>query len=205
MNCSRRHPSGSVQSTALRTPVAPSRSRVSVASRSCRETSATAGIAGNSRTKRQRKRGSSVSGSGSPKGCRPNTAQVKACNAEYGNNGGAIINIVSKGGGKDYAGSVYYFLRNESLNGSPFFNNKARLKRPLYRHLYPGGNFGGPMPLPKFGEGGNFWLKDKAFFTPEELAHREEFIKALGVMTNSRWIKFLLWLERTVKGFGVRK
>ncbi|HET9711601.1 MAG TPA: carboxypeptidase regulatory-like domain-containing protein [Pyrinomonadaceae bacterium] len=84
--------------------------------------------------------------------------------AEYGNNGGAIINIVSKGGGKDYAGSVYYFLRNESLNGSPFFNNKAGLKRPLYRHLYPGGNFGGPMPLPKFGEGGNFWLKDKAFF-----------------------------------------
>ena len=84
--------------------------------------------------------------------------------AEYGNNGGAIINIVSKGGGKDYSGSVYYFLRNESLNGSPFFNNKAGLKRPLYRHLYPGGNFGGPMPLPKFGEGGNFWLKDKAFF-----------------------------------------
>src|SRR5215470_14814062 len=84
--------------------------------------------------------------------------------AEYGNNGGAIINIVSKGGGKDYAGSAYYFLRNESLNGSPFFNNKAGLPRPLYRHLYPGGNFGGPLPLPRFGEGGNFWLKDKAFF-----------------------------------------
>jgi hypothetical protein len=84
--------------------------------------------------------------------------------AEYGNNGGAIINIVSKGGGKEYAGTAYYFLRNESLNGSPFFNNKAGLKRPLYRHLYPGGNFGGPLPLPRFGEGGDFWLKDKAFF-----------------------------------------
>jgi len=84
--------------------------------------------------------------------------------AEYGNNGGAIINIVSKGGGKEYAGSVYYFLRNESLNATPFFNNKAGLKKPLYRHLYPGGNFSGPLPLPKFGEGGSFWLKDKAFF-----------------------------------------
>jgi len=84
--------------------------------------------------------------------------------AEYGNNGGAIINIVSKGGGKDYAGSAYYFLRNESLNGSPFFNNKAGLPRPLYRHLYPGGNFGGPLPLPRFGEGGKFWLKDRAYF-----------------------------------------
>ena len=84
--------------------------------------------------------------------------------AEYGNNGGAIINIVSKGGGQDYAGSVYYFLRNESLNASPFFNNKAGLARPLYRHLYPGGNFSGPLPLPRFGEGGKVWLKNKAFF-----------------------------------------
>ena len=83
--------------------------------------------------------------------------------AEYGNNGGAIINIVSKGGGKEYAGSVYYFLRNESLNATPFFNNKQRLRKPLYRHLYPGGNFSGPLPLPRFGEGGKFWLKDTAF------------------------------------------
>ena len=37
-------------------------------------------------------------------------------------------------------------------------------------------------------------------FTPEELAHREEFIKTLGKMTNSRWVKFLLWLEKLVKG-----
>src|SRR3989440_5152278 len=47
--------------------------------------------------------------------------------AEYGNNGGAIINIVSKGGGKDYRGTVYYFLRNEALNATPFFTNKAGL------------------------------------------------------------------------------
>jgi len=84
--------------------------------------------------------------------------------AEYGNNGGAIINIVSKGGGQEYAGSVYYFLRNESLNATPFFNNKQGLRKPLYRHLYPGGNFSGPLPLPRFGEGGKFWLKDRAFF-----------------------------------------
>jgi hypothetical protein len=84
--------------------------------------------------------------------------------AEYGNNGGAIINIVSKGGGREYHGSAYYFLRNESLNAAPFFNNKAGLKKPLYRHLYPGGNFSGPLPLPRFGEGTPVLLKDKAFF-----------------------------------------
>jgi hypothetical protein len=40
----------------------------------------------------------------------------------------------------------------------------------------------------------------KESFTPEELAHREEFIQTLGKMTNSKWIKFLLWLEKLIKG-----
>jgi hypothetical protein len=84
--------------------------------------------------------------------------------AEYGNNGGAIINIVSKGGTKDYRGSAYYFIRNEGLNANSFFNNKAGLKRGLYRHNIPGGNFSGPLPLPRFGEGGSRLLRNKAFF-----------------------------------------
>lgn len=84
--------------------------------------------------------------------------------AEYGNNGGALINVVSKGGTKDYQGSVYYFVRNESLNANSFFNNKARLVRPIYRHKIPGFNFGGPVPLPRFGEGKDSVLNDKVFF-----------------------------------------
>jgi hypothetical protein len=84
--------------------------------------------------------------------------------AEYGNNGGAMINIVSKGGGKDYRGSVYYFVRNESLNATPFFINKAALPKPLYRHKIPGFNFGGPLPLPRLGEGGPSLIRNKAFF-----------------------------------------
>ena len=84
--------------------------------------------------------------------------------AEYGNNGGAIVNIVSKGGTRNYRGSAYYFLRNEALNASPFFSNKAGLRKPLYRHNIGGVNYGGPLPLPRFGEGGSSLLRDKAFF-----------------------------------------
>jgi hypothetical protein len=84
--------------------------------------------------------------------------------AEYGNNGGAIINVVSKGGGKDFRGTAYYFLRNEALNANNFIFNKTNVKRPLYRHNIWGGNFGGPLWLPRFGEGGNFFTKNKAFF-----------------------------------------
>ena len=46
-------------------------------------------------------------------------------------------------------------------------------------------------------------LKDS--FTPQELAHREEFIKTLGEMSKSRWIKFLLRVERFVKSFSGKK
>jgi hypothetical protein len=45
----------------------------------------------------------------------------------------------------------------------------------------------------------------KESFTPQELAHREEFIKTLGVMTNSKWIKFLLRFERLIKGSSGNK
>jgi hypothetical protein len=84
--------------------------------------------------------------------------------AEYGNNGGAMITIVAKGGGSEYRGSAYYFLRNEALNATPFFINQQKLPKPQYRHKIPGFNFGGPLPLPRFGEGGSRLWRDKAFF-----------------------------------------
>ncbi len=85
--------------------------------------------------------------------------------AEYGNNGGAMINLVSRGGTRNYTGSAYYFLRNEALNGNNFFSNKAGLQRPLYRFNYWGFNVGGPIQLPKkiFGPLG-MQDKNKAFF-----------------------------------------
>ena len=43
----------------------------------------------------------------------------------------------------------------------------------------------------------------KESFTPQELAHREEFIRTLGKVTNNRWIKLRLWLDRLVKGSSV--
>ena len=39
----------------------------------------------------------------------------------------------------------------------------------------------------------------KESFTLEELAHREEFIKTLGVVTNSPWTKLLVWWKKLVK------
>lgn len=80
---------------------------------------------------------------------------------EFGNNGGAQINIVTKSGRKNYFGSGYYFLRNEALNANSFFNNRQDLEKARYRHNIWGFNFGGPVQAP--------WLfpnkeKKKLFF-----------------------------------------
>jgi len=40
----------------------------------------------------------------------------------------------------------------------------------------------------------------KESFTPEELAHRDEFVKALSQVTNSRLVRFLVWLKRSLTG-----
>jgi len=80
---------------------------------------------------------------------------------EFGNNGGAQINIVTKSGKKNYFGTGYYFLRNEALNANSFFNNRNGLEKARYRHNIWGVNFGGPVQIP--------WLypnksKQKLFF-----------------------------------------
>lgn len=46
-------------------------------------------------------------------------------------------------------------------------------------------------------------FKDKILkesFTPEELEHQDEFIRTLGKMTNGKFWKFVVWLERLLKG-----
>jgi hypothetical protein len=42
----------------------------------------------------------------------------------------------------------------------------------------------------------------KESFSSEELEHRDEFIETLGKMTNSKFWKFAVWLERLLKGKG---
>jgi hypothetical protein len=47
--------------------------------------------------------------------------------ADYGRNGGAVINMATKGGTNSLHGSVYEYIRNTVLNANDFFNKQSEL------------------------------------------------------------------------------
>jgi hypothetical protein len=43
--------------------------------------------------------------------------------AEFGKSGGGVVNLITRGGGREFHGAFYEFLRNDRLNANSFFNN----------------------------------------------------------------------------------
>lgn len=71
--------------------------------------------------------------------------QTNNFSAEYANAGGAVINIVTKGGTNEFHGSLFYFFRNDALAANDFFSNAAGRARPVFRYNQYGGTLGGPI------------------------------------------------------------
>src|SRR5688572_3069172 len=101
--------------------------------------------------------------------------------AESGRSGGGQINVVTRGGGREFHGSLYEFVRNDILNANDFISNRAinpafgresngKAKGASVRYSNFGGTFSGPVYLPLFGEGGDAVkrLKRTFFFFSEE-------------------------------------
>ncbi|MCA1592988.1 MAG: TonB-dependent receptor [Acidobacteria bacterium] len=86
--------------------------------------------------------------------------------AENGRSPGALISVTTKSGGNEFHGTLYEFLRNDAFDANNFFNNRAGRAKPPNRQNQFGGNLGGPIYLPHFGEGGpsTYSGKNKAFF-----------------------------------------
>ena len=89
--------------------------------------------------------------------------------AQYGRNSGAVVNIVTKGGGNDFHGDLFeYHQDNRNLNSLNNIERSTTTMTHPSRNLYNvfGGTVGGPIWAPKFGEGvkGIWKGKDRAFF-----------------------------------------
>src|SRR5437764_512304 len=81
--------------------------------------------------------------------------------AANGRSEGAAVNVVTKSGGKDFHGSAFFQLRDKKLNATevdPVSQTKLAVKPPFNRKIF-GGSIGGPLYLPRFGEGGNSLFK----------------------------------------------
>jgi hypothetical protein len=74
---------------------------------------------------------------------------VKTSNyaAEYGS-GGVQISATTKGGTKDFHGTLYYYFRPEKLQANDRSNSTLGNARPKTDFKYPGGNLSGPILLP---------------------------------------------------------
>jgi hypothetical protein len=102
--------------------------------------------------------------------------------AEIGRSAGGAVSIVTRGGGNDFHGTLYEFVRNDRFNANSFFNNRrGRLANgnpvapvPKLRYNNFGGTFSGPVILPRFGEGGPSTWKgtNKTFFFFSEEVRR---------------------------------
>jgi Carboxypeptidase regulatory-like domain len=65
--------------------------------------------------------------------------------AEYGNNGGTVVNMVLKEGGNQFHGSAWWFGQRSALDANDFFNNADGIPRPGHVRDQYGFSLGGPI------------------------------------------------------------
>src|SRR5579872_3045159 len=81
--------------------------------------------------------------------------------AEYGRNGGAVVNIVTRSGSNQLHGSAFEYFRNSALDARNFFDVAPAPKAPFHNNQF-GGAIGGPI------------VKDKTFFFLDYEGQREK-------------------------------
>jgi hypothetical protein len=61
--------------------------------------------------------------------------------------GPVVVSAISKSGGDRYHGEAYFVARNSVLNANDWQSNHQKIPQGPQSYYYPGGNFGGPVPL----------------------------------------------------------
>lgn len=92
--------------------------------------------------------------------------QTSTYAAEFGRQPGAQVQVATRSGTNEFHGSVFDYFRNDVLDANNWFNNARRLAKPATRQNDFGAVFGGPILLPRFGEGGRSFYsgRNRSFF-----------------------------------------
>jgi hypothetical protein len=86
--------------------------------------------------------------------------------ADLGRSSGAQVTLVTKSGSNDFHGSLFEFYQTPRFHANEYNNIINKAQRPQFvQHIF-GGSIGGPVYLPRFGEGGptHYNGKNKTFF-----------------------------------------
>ncbi|HZH33776.1 MAG TPA: TonB-dependent receptor, partial [Pyrinomonadaceae bacterium] len=96
--------------------------------------------------------------------------------AEYGRTAGGIVTIATKAGTNKFRGALYEYFQDRELNANGFVRNRNGLPRINVNRNQFGGAIGGPVFLPRFGEGTPILYngKNKTFFFFNYEARRED-------------------------------
>jgi hypothetical protein len=92
--------------------------------------------------------------------------QTSTYGAEFGRQPGGQISISTRSGTNEFHGSAFDYLRNEIFDANDWFANRTRQAKPPMRQNDFGATLGGPVLLPRFGEGGpRVWSgRNRTFF-----------------------------------------
>ncbi|HEX8138068.1 MAG TPA: TonB-dependent receptor [Pyrinomonadaceae bacterium] len=113
------------------------------------------------------------------------TVQTSAYSAEYGQTGGGTINVTTKSGTNDFNGVALWYTRNPYFNARPWRQGTAPRPANNLRYNQVSISAGGPVYLPKPGEGGKMWYDghDRTFFFfAYEPRWRQDFVTATGLL-----------------------
>ncbi len=86
--------------------------------------------------------------------------QTSLYDASTGRSGGGNFQLVTKGGGNQLSGSVYYYLQNKNFNVNDFFLKEAGVEKPKADRTETGFTIGGPIVKNKFFFFGGYQFTD---------------------------------------------
>src|SRR5262245_40618897 len=116
------------------------------------------------------------------------TVQTSAYSAEFGNTSGGVINATTKSGTNDFHGVGLWYHRNPKTNAIPFTIGSAPRPNNNLRYNQVSATVGGPIILPKFGEGGDAFYNGRNksfFFFAYEPRWRQDFLTATGLVPDA--------------------
>jgi hypothetical protein len=89
------------------------------------------------------------------------SVQTSNYNAEYGQNAGGVVNIVTRSGANKFHGNLFEYVRNREFNAANYYSYVKGVKtRDFLKRNQFGGTFNGPVVIPHLFNG-----HDKTFFS----------------------------------------